>query len=101
MNPEEIMFYEKMKKHFLNNQLENKNQEPEKVYAESFDDDELDRVDKENTMSEDVDTLVDNFYNLLGDPDLFTKSMMGSPSLRSFYSGVLDGMLDSFLADGQ
>lgn len=66
MNPEEIMFYEKMKKHFLDSmQLENKNQEPEKVYAESFDDDELDRVDKENTMSEDVDTSVVSFYKLL------------------------------------
>ncbi len=100
MNPEEVIFYEKMKKHFLDNlQVENKNQEPEKIYAESFDDDELDRVDKENTMSEDVDTLADNFYNLLGDPDLFTSSMMGSPSLRSFYSGFLDGMLDDFLKE--
>lgn len=101
MNPEEVMFYEKMKKHFLNNQLENKNKEPEKVYAESFDDDELDRVDKENTMSTDVDTLVDSFYNLLGDQDLFTSSMMGSPSLRSFYSGFLDGMLDEILENGR
>lgn len=51
MKPKAMIFYD-----FLSDLLENK-----KVYAESFDDDELDRVDKENTKSACIGTLTEDF----------------------------------------
>lgn len=73
MNPEAVAFYEKAGKYFLSNQ---------KAYAESFDDDELDRVDKENTKS--------TFDDLLGDSSLFASS-------GSFCSDFLNEMLDKII----
>ena len=76
MNPKAVAFYD-----FLSDRLENK-----KVYAESFDDDELDRVDKENTKSACAGILTGNF-------DELTSSIL-DPFSRSSYSDFLNRMLD-------
>lgn len=72
MNPKAVVFYDE---YFLSYRLENK-----KVYAESFNDDELDWVDKENTKSAYVGILTENFD-------------------ESSYSDFLNRMLDKILEE--
>lgn len=72
MNPKTVLFYDE---YFLSDRLENR-----KVYAESFNDDELDWVDKENTKSVCVGILTENFD-------------------ESSYSDFLNRMLDKMLEE--
>ena len=94
MNPENINpLYEKIARDVVETCSD------KKVYAESFDDEELERVNKENTASEDMNKLIDSFTEIIGsDPEQFSSAMLRSPFLRSFCSGLLDAMLQDFLS---
>lgn len=96
MNPESLL--DKYKPAIQYFESMNNSSDNNRVYAESFDEEELEKVDRENTrIQKDSKDLIGSLEKILGDPDLFTSTMMDSPVFSEFYSGFLDGMLDKLL----